>query len=161
MSNRRTAFSLLEVLLALAILSIALTASYQAVYIGLLNGRMARDSTRAQELCESLMDLIKSDVIRVEDIQAEGLVRDVWAVCGIDDGQAVEDADLASEENRWAYRVERSDNDVVHAGVFRLTVSVFERDKETPIEFTLVRWLRDPAEVERLGTKTDTMGGTP
>src|SRR5688500_5946721 len=53
----RQAFSLLEIVLSLAILTAGLTACLGLIDLGVRSAREARDQTRAQEICESVLGL--------------------------------------------------------------------------------------------------------
>src|SRR5436190_8472870 len=67
-SMERAAFSLLEVVVALAILAAALTACLGVVQLGIRSAREARDQSRAQEICESVMGLLSSGVLDINGV---------------------------------------------------------------------------------------------
>jgi general secretion pathway protein I len=112
-------FSLLEVVLALAILTGAIAVLGEVVRTGMHNARIARDLTQAQLYAESLMAEIAAGVIPAEP--ANGVPLD---------------------KPDWSYSV------VVEAlndeGLLHVAVSV-EQHAQRPIRpFTVVRWMRDP-----------------
>jgi general secretion pathway protein I len=159
--DRRRAFSLLEVVLALAILTIALTACLQLVDLGMRHAREARDLTRAQEICESVLGLITSGVLDVNDVQgSQQSVAHIWSAAGLPSGMG--DLDLEIEEDDWWCTVLAEPSDV--PDVLKVTVTVSEKSAlASPVEFTLVRWLIDPVYEQSLAetSSTTTTTGAP
>ncbi len=152
----RSAFSLLEVVLALAILTLALTACLQLVYVGMRHAREARDRTRAQEICESVLGLITSGVLDVNSVAGgQQPVADIWAAAGIAYGTAGGDFDLQNEEGDWLCSIATQSSEV--QDVLKVTVTVTENSvADSPTEFTLVRWLIDPTYAQSLGQTNST-----
>jgi Tfp pilus assembly protein PilV len=153
---RRSAFSLLEVVLALAILTFALVACLQLVYLGIRHAREARDRTRAQEICESILGLITSGVLDVNGVAGgQQSVPDVFASAGIGYGTADGDLDLQAQESDWLCSITTQSSEV--QDVLKVTVTVTEDSaSDSPTEFTLVRWLLNPVYVQSLGQTSDT-----
>jgi Tfp pilus assembly protein PilV len=145
----RSAFSLLEVVLALAILTGGLTACLGLIDLGIRSAREARDQTRAQEICESVLGLITSGVVDVNSVQGERqAVADIWAAAGLGYG-LLGDLELQAEEDYWRCSIISEPSDV--NDVLKVTVTVTENSlSSTPIQFTMVRWLQDPAYLEQL-----------
>jgi prepilin-type N-terminal cleavage/methylation domain-containing protein len=150
LGTRSGAFTLLEVVLALAILTVALTACLALIDVGLRNARDARDQTRAQELCESVMSLIVSGILQPNDVQGEGRpISEIWSQANLPSGVG-EDTDLQAEEEYWLVSV--LSEPATMQDMLQITVTVSGRDTAiNPPSFTLVRWLRDPLYVESLG----------
>ncbi|NUQ64425.1 MAG: type II secretion system minor pseudopilin GspI [Pirellulales bacterium] len=123
----RQAFSLLEIILALAILAGAVAVLGQLSNAGFENARLARDLTLAQLYCESKMAEIVAGLSPVEAQQ----------------GVPFEDTeDPAALE--WTYTVEV--NPAAQDGLLevRVTVSQDPAVHAKPVEYSLVRWMADP-----------------
>ncbi len=121
----RAAFSLLEVILALAILAGAIAVLGELTRGGLDHARRARDLAQAQLLCESKMAEI---------------------LAGYEALEAVSDVPFGTGRiPDWLYSVETLSLD--QDGLLELRVTV-EQDlppEKRPVECTLVRWMIDPA----------------
>jgi prepilin-type N-terminal cleavage/methylation domain-containing protein len=147
---RRHAFSLLEVLLALAILTVGLTACLALIELGVRSAREARDQTRAQEICESVLGLITSGMLDATTKQGEQPVTSIWNQAGIGSGVVADDLELQAEEDQWLCSIASEPSDV-DVNVLKVTVTVRENAlSSTPVEFTLVRWLLNPTYVQEL-----------
>jgi len=151
----RAAFSLLEVVLALAILTGALTACLLLVDQGLQSAREARDRSRAQELCESVLGLITSGVLDIQSVQGEGQsLADLWAAAGLNYGTLDSDMDLQIEDDDWLCSIIGEPSDL-SADLLKVTVIITERTPTaSSTEFTMVRWMRDPGYLESLDQPT-------
>ena len=130
----RRAFSLLEIILALAIFTMALVAVGELMRLGLRNAQKARDATRAQLLCESIVAELTSGAIEPTPV-----------------------ADQASEiDPDWCYSIQVNSTDVT--GLISVAVTVNRVDYTNPLEgATLVRWMPDPqyaAEMEANSSTT-------
>jgi prepilin-type N-terminal cleavage/methylation domain-containing protein len=136
---RRAGFSLLEVILSLAILAGALTSIGFLVEIGMRHSQIAQAQTEAQLLCEAKMAEITAGVVTVEPLFQVSLAGAVEA-----DG---EQAGL-NEQSDWVYSVELA---AVEGPVGLLSVRVtVEQDPAQfarPVGFSLVRWMPDPGVV--------------
>ncbi len=120
--STRRGLSLLEVMLALAILGLSLAATGGLIRIGIRSAEAARDLTRAQLYCESLMAEI---------------------VAGITPPQPVTDAPLDVQQE-WLYAVEIQTIDAQGLVAVIVTVGQDPRKFDRPAIFTLVRWIPDP-----------------
>ena len=124
--RRRRGFSLLEVVLSLAILVGAIAVLGELVRLGLDNAAAARDLTQAQLLCESKLAEISAGIFEPQSIQGASFSPEI------------------DPEREWVYSVTLASLDL--QGLISATVTVTENVPvgETPREFSLVRWLRDP-----------------
>lgn len=117
----RGGFSLLELILALAILVGAVAVLGELVRIGTRNAAMARDLTRAQLLCESTLAEVAASVIVPQSGQ------------------------VPLEDAEWLMSLELSPLDVQGLLAARVTVTQDATVHSYPVQFTLVRWITDPA----------------
>ncbi len=116
------AFSLLEVILALAILVAALAVIGELVRAGIRNAQMARDLSRAQVLCE-------------------GKVSEIFAGAA----SASQASKSAFPENPgWLYSVEQDGSGPQGLIKIRVTVEQDPAQQRYPVSFTLAQWMRDP-----------------
>ncbi|MEX2559655.1 MAG: hypothetical protein WD403_07055 [Pirellulales bacterium] len=112
-------FSLLEVVLALAILTGAIAVLGEVVRTGMHNARLARDLTQAQLYAESLMAEIAAGVIPAEPAGGVPLDKPDWSYSVV--------AEALNDE-----------------GLLHVAVTV-EQHAQRPVRpFTVVRWMRDP-----------------
>jgi type II secretion system protein I len=120
-------FSLLEVMLALAILGGAVVVLGEAARFGLENARFARDLSHAQLLCESTMAELAVGSALPEPVEAAFLAD------GAEPTQPV-----------WLYSVETESTD--QQGLLGVRVTVFQDlpPAQRPVECSLVRWIVDP-----------------
>jgi type II secretion system protein I len=118
---RHKGLSLLEVILALAILGGALAVIGELMRIGLRAAELSRNETYAQLLCESKIAELASGIALPEPVVDEVL----------------------DPEGNWVHSVtvERSDDQTLMA--VQVTVRPANRIDETQ-SFTLVRWMADP-----------------
>ncbi len=131
--NRREAFSLLEVILALAILTGAIAVLGEVARLGMRNAQIARESTRAQLLCESKLAEISARIIVPDPVQ------DVpFETSGAEQGTVDEAAE------GWLYSIDVGDVDA--DGLIAVCVSVTQDipPKKRPVRFQLTRWILDP-----------------
>jgi general secretion pathway protein I len=119
--STRRAFSLLEIILAIAIFTMALAAVGELMRLGLRNAQKARDTTRAQLLCESILAEVTSGAIEPTPV-----------------------GDQASETDPdWCYSIQVNSTDVT--GLLSVSVTVNRVNYSNPLEgVTLVRWMPDP-----------------
>lgn len=131
--------SLLEVLLALAVLGMTLAVIVEIVRIGGRNAEQARDISTAQIHCESLMAQVVSGLILPTPI----------ASSPIDDPNA---------PGEWVYSIEVQPIDQNGLLGIRLAVSQNPDLFAQPVTFAVGRWMIDP---EYLATmSSDTTGTT-
>jgi type II secretion system protein I len=122
---RRSAFTLFEVLLALAILVGAIAALGELLRGGLISAERARDLSRATMICEGKMAQIVAGVQLPETVI----------------GAAVE-GEYATGE--WIYSVEVTDTASPYLLSVTVTVQRNLPDEKKPVTATLVRWVKSP-----------------
>lgn len=115
--------SLLEVILAIAILGGALAVIGELVRLGSRNAAQARDLTTAQLYCETKLNALAA---------------------GIDEPSAVSAAPL-DDSGEWIYFVESQQVD--EQGMLSVKVTVMQTPEAIarPVSFSLSRWIVDPA----------------
>lgn len=139
---RRSAFSLLEVILALAILVGAIAVMGELVRLGTLSAAAARDLTGAQLICES----------KLAEISA-----------GITPAEAVSYAEYELDPT-WLYSIETAPANTPGLVILRVTVVQNLAPNQRPVEFSLTRLIQDPgvelapAESVDTGTSTSSSG---
>lgn len=138
--KRRRGFSLLEVILALAILAGAIAVLGEVSSMGMRNARLAKDLTYAQLLCESKLAEI---------------------VAGIESATAQQGTPLGtvsdSSEPDWLYSVETTP--ASQTGLVKLQVTVYKElpGEKHPPRFSLTCWIPDPdATTKEDSTSSDT-----
>ncbi|HWB10498.1 MAG TPA: prepilin-type N-terminal cleavage/methylation domain-containing protein [Pirellulales bacterium] len=122
----RRGFSLLEVVLALAILTAAVAILGELIRAGLRNAQLARDLSKAELLCESTIYQIESGLLPPQPAQRSPV----------------------DQEPGWYYSVENeSTGTPTQSGLLRLRVTIeLNPDKQKrPTKFSVVRWMRDPS----------------
>ncbi len=118
-------FSLLEVILALAILAGALAILTEVARMAMHNAGRARDLAQAQLLCEGKLAEILAGIEPAEPVSA----------VPFDTGQVPD----------WLYSVEVASLDVDGLIEVRVTVEQDLPPERRPVRWTLVRWMVDPA----------------
>jgi prepilin-type N-terminal cleavage/methylation domain-containing protein len=124
-TSPRPGFSLLEVVLALAILTASIAVLGELVRGGLRNAQLARDLSQAEIICESTIYQVEAGLLPP---QAQGA--------------PVEGAP------GWFYSIQPESTGAGNqSGMYRLRVTVEQNpDQRTrPTRFSVVRWLRDPS----------------
>jgi prepilin-type N-terminal cleavage/methylation domain-containing protein len=134
MIHARRGFSLLEVVLAAAILAGAIVVLGEAARHAMRNAEAARDLASAQLLCESRLAEIVSGVLPAESVQ------NVPIPTGLD-----------PTEPAWVYSVEVEQLDVEGLTAVRVTVARDLPAEKQPLQFSLVRWM---------GTSSDSSSGS-
>lgn len=121
-------FSLLEIILALAILAGAIAVLSEVSRLGLQNARFAQDMARAQSLCEGKLAEITAGLLPAESAE------DV----------PFED-ELDPSLSEWLYSIEV--NPAVEEGLLevRVTVTKDAPSEMRPVRVSLVRWMIDPS----------------
>ena len=125
MVNRRrevAAFTLFEVILALAILAGAVALIGEALRFGMRNAQIARNSTHAQFLCESKLSELVAQVTPLESISGA----------------------VFETDPDWVYSVEFETIDDNGLLAVYVTVAPIDAPTGSRDEFMLVRWMRDP-----------------
>jgi type II secretion system protein I len=138
--RKRSGLSLLEVMLALAILGLALAAIGELMRIGSRSAEMARDLTTAQILCETKMAEIVTGMLPTTPI-AEAPILD------------------AGTGNDWLYAIETQTIDQQGLISIRVTVQQNPAFASRPVSFSLVRWMIDPNS-QSTTTSESTSGST-
>lgn len=138
--SRQAGLSLLEVMLALAILGGALAAIGELVRIGARNAEMARDLTTAQLLCESTMAEIQLGFLPMQSVGP------------------IQVTDLQYQQE-WLYTITVTALDQEGLTSVWLQVeqnpAVFSR----PVSFAVTRWMIDPTVAAATGASSTTTGG--
>ena len=135
--RRQTALSLLEVLLALAILGGTMAVIGELMRIGARNAEIARDSTTAQMLCETKMAELE---IGFQPLQAV-------------DATPVEDLEFQED---WLYSLLIEQVDGQGLVSVRVLVEQNPLIYSRPVTFELTRWMIDET---LLPIETVTTGG--
>ena len=130
----RRGFSLLEVILALAILTGALAVLGELARQGIESTRIARDTSRALLLCENKLAEITSGCVfpeKMYDVPCEEAA----------DGSLL---GLQTQRPPWLYSVELASVDL--PGLVAVRVSVYQDlpPETEPVECSQVRWIVDP-----------------
>lgn len=125
--RRRRAMSLLEIILALAILGGAMTVLGEIVRLGIDSAQIARDLTHAELLAESKLAELTAGVEVPTPVQGAAL--GTTAVAG---------------EPDWLYSVELTPVDEEGLVALRVTVAQDMPPEKRPVTFSLVRWIVDP-----------------
>jgi prepilin-type N-terminal cleavage/methylation domain-containing protein len=131
-ADRRTGLSLLEVMLAIAILGLALATTGELVRLGTQAAGETRDLTKAQILCEGIMSELSAGVIPLESA----------------------DENPFELDPEWTYSVTVGPLD--EGGLMGVMVMVQKEVEETerPVYFTLTRWMIDPLLEQVVDSKT-------
>jgi type II secretion system protein I len=145
----RRAFSLLEVILALAIFTMAVAVLGELARMGLQNAKKAQDLTRAEMICESIMSEVVAGVLQPQSV----------------DSTPVASLDETLDQNGdfpWLYSIETQQID--QDGLIAVVVTV-QQDvpkEKRPASFSLTRWIPDPG-IETSSSSTNqstSTGGT-
>jgi general secretion pathway protein I len=125
-ATNRDAFSLLEVVVALAILTVTVAVLGELIRTGLRNAQVARDLSQAELICESTIAQIEAGLLPPQPVQ----------------GAAV------AEEPGWLYSIEPTTGATGgQAGLLQLQITAQQDPARfaRPTRFSVVRWLRDPS----------------
>jgi type II secretion system protein I len=140
-SRGRRGFSLLEVILALAILTGAIAVLGEAIRLGMRNAQTARDLTQAQLLCESKLAEIATGILPSDPVQQ------VPFDCVVGDG-----------EIEWLYSISRETSE--EDGLYLVCVTVTQNlaPEKRPVEFSLYRWVPDTTTTTATQTQSQDLG---
>lgn len=128
----RHGLSLIEVMLALSIMAVALMLLGQLLRIGSQNASRARDLTKAQLYCQSVVDSIESGVLQAVSIS---------------------DAQLP-EDPEWTFSVETGQ--LEFSELLSVKVRVTEiSDSTNPVSAEIMRWMIDPAYILEVEAAAD------
>ena len=128
-ASRRDAFSLLEVVLALAILTVTVAVLGELVRTGLRNAQVARDLSQAELICESTIAQLEAGLLPPQPVQGAPVL----------------------ETPGWLYSIEPTGGGTSGAGgqtgllQLRITAEQDPGRVSKPARFSVVRWLRDPS----------------
>jgi len=128
---RRAGFSLLEVILALAVLAGSIAVLGEAGRQALRNAEVARDLARAQLLAESKFAEI-----------AVGIAQPAAVDFTAFDPESTDSVD--PDEPGWLYSIETRATDENGLIAVRVTVIRDLPAARHPVRFSLVRWMPDP-----------------
>lgn len=128
---KQAGFSLLEVILALAILAGAVAVVGEASRLALRNAAMARDLARAQFLCETKLAEILTGIAEPDPVASAPF-------------DATSTTSLDPNEPAWLYSIgiEQTDEDGLIS--VRVTVTRDVPASQNPVQFSMVRWMPDP-----------------
>ncbi len=130
-------FTLLEVMLALAILVGAITVLGEFGRMGLRSAKTSRDLTCAELLCESVMDEISAGILTPDPVQGASVEDPVQ-------GTPVGDTET-DDVAPWIYSIDSETID--EDGLLAVTVTVAQDlpAAQRPVSFSMVRWMIDPS----------------
>jgi type II secretion system protein I len=128
---KKAGFSLMEVILALAIVAGAIAVLGEASRQALRNAAVARDMARAQLLCESKLAEIVTGIAPVQPVDKAAF-------------DATTTASLDPAEPAWLYSIETEPTDEDGLISVRVTVTRDLPAVQRPLQFSLVRWVPDP-----------------
>jgi prepilin-type N-terminal cleavage/methylation domain-containing protein len=123
--TKNRGLSLLEVILAIAILGGALATIGELIRIGARNAAISRDLTTAQLYCESKMNEAASGVIDLENLETETL----------------------DEAGEWMCVITTEALDQQQLIAVNVTVGQNPDEFARPVSFSMTRWIIDPAYV--------------
>ncbi|MCC6126815.1 MAG: prepilin-type N-terminal cleavage/methylation domain-containing protein [Pirellulales bacterium] len=158
-SSGRSAFTLLEVMLALAILAAALAVLGEFARMGLRSAKAARDLTRAELLCESIMSEITAGITPPDPVENAPVVDPVTGST-LDE---IQTDDVAP----WIYSIDVQSIDEDGLLAVKVTVAQELPPAQRPASFSLVRWMPDPmldvlyGSAESGSSSTQSTGTTP
>ena len=139
---KRGGFSLLEVILALAILGGGLAVLGELARLGLRNAQIARETAQAQLLCESKLAEITAGITPLQGVS----------------GVEFEEP-LGNGTMKWLYSIDVQQTDCEGMSAVRVTVVQDLPEEKRPVDFSLVRWMQDDPEVEAAeSTETEGVG---
>jgi type II secretory pathway pseudopilin PulG len=128
---RRAGISLLELILALAILAGAVAVLGEASRQAMRNAAAARDVARAQALCESKLAEILAGITPAQAVAKTAF-------------DATMTASLDPSEPAWIYTIETEATEESGLISVRVTVTRDMPVEQHPVQFSLVRWMPDP-----------------
>ena len=133
----RSAFSLLEVILALSILAGAVAVLGELLRAGMRNAQTARDLTRAQMLCEGIEEQVVAGAIAPSSVSS--------VPC--------------DDDPRWLYSIDCNSD---QSGLLMLDITVTKDlpEAQHPVQFTLWRWMIDPSVAPESNGTEATQSGT-
>jgi type II secretory pathway pseudopilin PulG len=145
-AKKNAAFSILEVILALAILTGAMAVLGELGRLGFQNAKAAQDLTKAQMLCESKMAEYTSGITTPQAVSATPF-------------DAI-DQD-SNNSTTWVYSVDLQQIDQDGLDALCVTVTQNLPAAQHPISYSITRWITDPSVGQSTSTdSTSTQGST-
>lgn len=140
--KERSGFSLLEVILALAITTVTLSAIGTMITGTLERTQEGADLTMAQLLCESISAQIAAGILPADPV-LDVPVMQAWAASSADPIATVD------QEDDWLYSVQvvpLAADAPVPGTMVALEVSVYQNRPpgDYPVTYRMTRWIRDP-----------------
>ncbi|MGY8766895.1 MAG: type IV pilus modification PilV family protein [Pirellulales bacterium] len=134
MKSQSQGFSLLEVILALAILAGSMAVLGQLIRFGFRNARQAQNLTEAQMICQTLMDEVIVGLKPVDPVTQVPIDMDSELY-----------GTLPASDSTWVYSIDWEPSSI--EGLIAVNVLV-ERANVTSLNeydhFSLIRWIPDP-----------------
>ncbi|GAB6167429.1 hypothetical protein JCM19992_34290 [Thermostilla marina] len=128
----RRGFTLVEVVLALAILLLSLAILVQLNYLAMRNARIAREQCTAQLACASILAQLRTGELPLESVSDSPL------------DETLNEETFAMDDTAWLYSVDVTSID--DYGLLSVTVTV-TRDRpqdSQPVSFSMTEWMIDP-----------------
>ncbi len=136
-ASRRNAFTLLEVILSIAILAGSVSVLGELGRISLLNAQKARDLARAQILCETKLAEIASGSVVVSSDE-EGSFDETYQL----------------DDMAWSYSISTSTIDSYGMSSYTVTVTQSGQATGRPVSYSLTRWLYSTSTTSSSSTST-------
>lgn len=142
--NPKSGLTLLEVILALAILGVSLAILSQAMHLAAENGLRAEKLNAAQMICDSKMAEVVSGLVSLQT------------------ATSYQPVTLSFSDTQWYYMIMQTPN--TQTKMVRIEVIVTDdpqRTAERPIDVSMVRWIIDPTlGLDTLPTQNQTGTGS-
>jgi len=129
--RRRHGLTLLEVMLALAILGGAIAVIGELMRFGMRNAESARDLSIAQVFCEAKINEVAAGLLPSQPIA----------------NSPIEEIASLDADGLWLYSVDVQQIDQQGLIAVKVTVTQDPNLKMRPVDFSLVRWMIDPTQV--------------
>lgn len=130
--SRPTGFTLLEVIIAMAILAVAMGVLVEVSRLSMRNARHAAFETEAALVAESVLAELEAGTMELVDVTSE------WA-------------EAEDQPAEWSYEVHVEPTSSEVLLLIRILVQETEpTDGEPPVTFELVRWFQDPVYLEQI-----------
>jgi prepilin-type N-terminal cleavage/methylation domain-containing protein len=127
-TSARRGLSLLEVILALAILGVACTFMAQAMRLATNNALAAQRQAQAELAAESILSQVVAGIIPMQPSAT-------WTPVG-----------TSSSTSNWSYMIGQVNCEVENmVGVQIMVKDMTEQDTTTPPDLSVIRWIIDPA----------------
>src|SRR5687767_3204208 len=137
----RRAFTLLEVILAVAVLAVSLAALGEVLRRGEDNAQESRDLTAAQLVAASKFAELTSGAVMLSPIASAPVPEIISRI-------------------PWVYSVESTPTPELGLVAVRVTVSQDPAQIANPIRYSLVRWMPDPLAATTASSGTASSGGS-